>query len=75
MPSNIKALDHRFQLTGRAYTVLYGPAGNPPGTVGDYIDEVEPGRVIVLDNGGRENATVWAISSPGWPATSRSPAR
>jgi regulator of RNase E activity RraA len=56
---NIKPLDHRFHLTGRAYTILYGPAGSPPGTVGDYIDDVEPGRVIVLDNGGRENATVW----------------
>ena len=56
---NIKPLDHRFHLTGRAYTVLYGPASTPPGTVGDYIDDVEPGSVIVLDNGGRENATVW----------------
>jgi regulator of RNase E activity RraA len=56
---NIKPLDHRFRLTGRAYTILYGPAGAPPGTVGDYIDDVEPGGVVVLDNGGRENATVW----------------
>ena len=56
---NIKPLDHTFQLAGRAFTILYGPAGSPPGTVGDYIDEVEPGSVIVLDNGGRENATVW----------------
>lgn len=56
---NIKPLDPGFQLAGRAYTILYGPAGNPPGTVGDYIDDVEPGSVIVLDNGGRENATVW----------------
>jgi 4-hydroxy-4-methyl-2-oxoglutarate aldolase len=56
---NIKPLDHRFRLTGRAFTVLYGPAGNPAGTVGDYIDDVEPGSVVVLDNGGRENATVW----------------
>ena len=56
---NIKPLDHRFRLTGRAFTILYGPAGNPPGTVGDYIDDVEPGSVVVLDNGGRENATVW----------------
>ena len=56
---NIKPLDHRFQLTGRAFTILYGPAGQPPGTVGDYIDDVLPGSVVVLDNGGRENATVW----------------
>jgi 4-hydroxy-4-methyl-2-oxoglutarate aldolase len=56
---NIKPLDHTFQLTGRAFTILYGPAGVPPGTVGDYIDDIAPGSVVVLDNGGRENATVW----------------
>lgn len=55
----IKPLDPRFRLTGRAFTILYGPAGKPPGTVGDYIDDVPPGSVVVLDNGGRENATVW----------------
>ena len=56
---DIKPLDHRFQLTGRAFTILYGPAGHPAGTVGDYIDDVAPGSVVVLDNGGRPNATVW----------------
>lgn len=56
---NIKPLDHTFRLTGRAFTILYGPAGKPAGTVGDYIDDVGPGSVVVLDNGGRENATVW----------------
>jgi 4-hydroxy-4-methyl-2-oxoglutarate aldolase len=56
---DITPLDPRFRLTGRAYTILYGPAGNPPGTVGDYIDDVHPGGVVVLDNGGRANATVW----------------
>ena len=56
---NIKPLDHRFRLTGRAFTVLYGPAGTPPGTVGDYIDDVPQGSIVVLDNSGRENATVW----------------
>src|SRR5687768_2253301 len=56
---NIKPLDHAFRLTGRAFTILYGPAGRPAGTVGDYIDDVAPGSVVVLDNGGRENATVW----------------
>jgi len=56
---NIKPLDPRFRLTGRAFTLLYGPAASPAGTVGDYIDDVLPGSVVVLDNGGRENATVW----------------
>jgi regulator of RNase E activity RraA len=48
-----------FQFTGRAYTVRYGPASNPPGTVGDYIDDVPVGGVVVLDNSGREDCTVW----------------
>lgn len=51
--------DHGFRMTGRAYTVLYGPASNPPGTVGDYLDQVQPGQVVVLDNGARDDATVW----------------
>lgn len=56
----IKPRDPRFRMTGRAYTVLYGPADAAnPGTVGDYIDDLEPGTVVVLDNGGREDATVW----------------
>lgn len=56
----IKPRDHSFSMTGRAYTVRYGaidPAN--PGTVGDYIDGLEAGTVVVLDNGGREDATVW----------------
>jgi 4-hydroxy-4-methyl-2-oxoglutarate aldolase len=48
-----------FRLTGRAFTVLYGPASNPPETVGDYIDDVPEGGVVVLDNGGRDDTTVW----------------
>jgi regulator of RNase E activity RraA len=55
----IKPRDPGFRMAGRAWTLLYGPAGNPAGTVGDYIDDVPPGSVVVLDNGGRENATVW----------------
>ncbi|MGF6478030.1 4-hydroxy-4-methyl-2-oxoglutarate aldolase [Paraburkholderia sp. JPY419] len=46
-------------MAGRAFTVLYGPAGSPAGSVGDFIDDVPSGSVIVLDNGGREDATVW----------------
>src|SRR5512146_1131680 len=67
---NIKPLDPRFRLTGRAFTILYGPAGSPPGTVGDYIEDVPPGGVVVLDNGGRENATVWGDILT-WVATRR----
>ena len=47
------------RFAGRAYTVRYGPASNPPGTVGDYIDDVPSGGVVVLDNTGRTDCTVW----------------
>lgn len=56
---NIRPCERSFRMTGRAFTILYGPAGKPAGTVGDYIDDVPEGGVIVLDNGGREDATVW----------------
>lgn len=56
----IKPRDHSYRMAGRAFTVLYGPidAANP-GTVGDFLDDLEPGTVVVLDNGGREDCTVW----------------
>jgi regulator of RNase E activity RraA len=44
---------------GKAYTVRYVTAGSPPGTVGDYLDDVPPGSIVVLDNGGRTDCTVW----------------
>lgn len=49
----------KFRLVGRAWTLKYGPAGSPVGTVGDYIDDIDPGTVVVLDNNGRTDATVW----------------
>jgi len=55
----IKGRDPSFRMAGRAFTMLCGPASNPPGTVGDYIDDVPPGAIVVIDNGGREDATIW----------------
>jgi 4-hydroxy-4-methyl-2-oxoglutarate aldolase len=47
------------RMAGPAFTVRYVAAGSPPGTVGDYIDEVPAGAVVVLDNAGRTDCTVW----------------
>jgi regulator of RNase E activity RraA len=55
----IRPLDRGFRLAGRAFTVRTIPVAAARGTVGDYIDEVPPGAVVVLDNGGRLDATVW----------------
>lgn len=55
----IKPRDHGFRMCGRAFTLLYGPCDHDKGTVGDFLDDVPAGSVVVLDNGGRENATVW----------------
>jgi len=48
------------RLFGLAYTVRFAPIDRfAPGTVGDFIDALEPGTVAVLDNGGRLDCTVW----------------
>lgn len=51
--------DYRHTLVGPAFTVKYVPCGIPAGTVGDFIDDVTPGDVIVIDNDGRTDCTVW----------------
>lgn len=55
----IKPLAPAFRLCGRALTMRTIPVAVERGTVGDYIDDVRAGEVIVIDNGGRPDATVW----------------
>ena len=55
----VMPLDRSFRLVGRAWTLRYGPVGADPGTVGDYIDDLGPGQIVVLDNQSRRDATVW----------------
>jgi regulator of RNase E activity RraA len=48
------------RAVGPAYTVSYEPIGDGRGgTVGDFLDEVTPGSVVVIDNHGRTDCTVW----------------
>jgi regulator of RNase E activity RraA len=46
-------------VVGPAFTVRYVPASDPPGSVGDFIDDVAAGDVVVIDNAGRLDCTVW----------------
>lgn len=57
--AGITPLDRSFNLVGQAFTLRYGPIGEDGGTVGDYIDDIEEGGVVVLENGGRTDVTVW----------------
>lgn len=47
------------KLCGQAFTVHYTACGQVHGTVGDFLDDVEPGEVVVIDNSGRRHCTVW----------------
>ena len=51
--------NYRTVIVGPAFTVQYVSASVPPGTVGDFIEDVAPGDVVVIDNGGRTDCTVW----------------
>jgi 4-hydroxy-4-methyl-2-oxoglutarate aldolase len=55
----IKPLDTGFRLRGRAFTLRMVPVGVEGGSVGDYIDDVAPGSIVVIDNAGRPDMTVW----------------
>jgi regulator of RNase E activity RraA len=46
-------------ICGRAFTVRYIPCAPTRGTVGDFLDDVPPGGVVVIDNAGRTDCTVW----------------
>lgn len=48
------------KICGKAFTVHYVPCSpGSKGTVGDFLDDVEPGQVVVIDNAGRNYCTVW----------------
>uniref|UniRef100_UPI001B594E86 RraA family protein n=1 Tax=Niveispirillum sp. TaxID=1917217 RepID=UPI001B594E86 len=48
-----------MRFAGPAFTIRMLPVGLTGGVVGDYIDDVAPGSVVVIDNDGRPDQTVW----------------
>jgi regulator of RNase E activity RraA len=46
-------------IIGPAFTVKYESATTPAGSVGDFLDDVAAGDVVVIDNVGRTDCTVW----------------
>ena len=56
----IKPVVHGVKFAGRAFTVKYRACGAVErGTVGDFLDDVPAGHVVVIDNAGRTDCTVW----------------
>lgn len=63
LPGSVLGVGHiagNKRLFGPAFTVRYAPVDvMRPGTVGDYLDDTPEGAVVVLDNAGRVDCTVW----------------
>ncbi|ATF92304.1 Putative regulator of ribonuclease activity [Cedecea neteri] len=63
LPGSLLGIKHiagKQTLAGLAWTVRYVALDNDaPGTVGDFIDRVNAGDVVVIDNAGRQDCTVW----------------
>jgi 4-hydroxy-4-methyl-2-oxoglutarate aldolase len=55
----VKPLKRDFRIIGTAYTIKYIAQVDEECTVGDYIENVPPGSIIVIDNEGRQDVTVW----------------
>jgi 4-hydroxy-4-methyl-2-oxoglutarate aldolase len=55
----ISPLTDTARAVGPAFTVRYEPIMDEPGTVGDFLDDVPAGAVVVIDNAGRTDCTVW----------------
>ena len=51
--------NYKKTTVGPAFTIRYVPASDPPGSVGDFIYDVAAGDIVVIDNGGRTDCTVW----------------
>jgi 4-hydroxy-4-methyl-2-oxoglutarate aldolase len=55
----IRPLVPQVRFAGPAFTIRMLPVGVSGGTVGDYIDEVPPGHIVVIDNNARMDASAW----------------
>jgi len=55
----LSPLKPEASIAGQAFTAYYLPRGQAGGTVGDFLDDLGAGDVIVIDNRGRTDCTVW----------------
>ena len=55
----IKPVVAGTSFCGQAFTVHFIPCGKETGMVEDYLGDVPPGQVVVIDNAGRDHCSVW----------------
>ena len=55
----IGALNPGQRAIGPVFTARYEPVGDAGGTVGDFLDAVPSGAIILIDNDARTDCTVW----------------
>lgn len=58
-PHGICALRPCQKAVGPAFTVTYEPADETGGTVGAFLNDVPACAVVLIDNAGRTDCTVW----------------
>ncbi|ATW52282.1 aminotransferase class I/II-fold pyridoxal phosphate-dependent enzyme [Streptomyces peucetius] len=70
----IGALRQGQRVVGPVFTVTYESVDETGGTVGDFLDDVPAGAVVLIDNAGRTDCTVWGgIMSRTSPGAGRPP--
>lgn len=57
--AGLRPLVPGMSIFGPAYTLQFEEVEGEPAPAADYIDDVEPGAVVVLANAGRTYCTVW----------------
>ena len=55
----IGALAPGQRAAGPVFTIRYEPVDENGGTVGDFLDDIPGGAVVLIDNSGRTDCTVW----------------
>lgn len=61
-------------ICGPVFPVRYEPEDGKGGGLGDFVGQVEAGQVLLLDNYGRTDCTVWGgLTSPMPPHTALRP--
>lgn len=46
-------------VCGPAFTVRFTSVEDPKDPAGDFLDDVQPGQIVAIDNRGRTDSTVW----------------